>query len=173
MSEATSSFDASMFDPSQNADGSSVLYLPANIGQNMLPTPAKTPRKKKASSAAIASAARVLFPIRTGTIEEAMPIPRKRGRKRNYVGFSLNGSFEDEDLNSEDKIQIYTDSKDKVPEVDLSEDNPFYDHSVRSGRPQEQHKAKGNKKKHANTTVDESKEIKEAFNHEEGMVYVL
>ena len=173
MNETNSLLDPLTFEPPQNAKGSSLLHLPiTNTGANMLPTPAKTPSKKRVHSTAVASAARVLFPVRTETVEEAMPTPRKRGRKRHHVGFSLNGSFED-DTNSEDKIQIFTDSKDKVPEMDFSEDNPFCDHSAQPAPSQESQNAKGSKKKIGNTIVGSSKEIEEAFNHEEGMVYVL
>lgn len=172
MNEASSPLDPLTLEPAPNPEGSSFLHLPtANTGANMLPTPAKTPRKKRLHSTAVASAARVLFPVRTETVEDVMPTPRKRGRKRNNVGFSLNGAFEDDDTNSEDKIRIFTDSKDMVPEMDPSEENPFYGYSAQPGPSQESHKARGGKK--ANTPADGSKEIEEAFNHEEGMVYVL
>ncbi|KAE9377051.1 hypothetical protein N431DRAFT_368623 [Stipitochalara longipes BDJ] len=87
----------------------------------MLPTPAKTPKKRPDEYApAINTIARNLFPIRSGSDEEVMPSPKKRNKK--YTGLTLD-SFEAED---DAPIHIYTDSHDRVPEVDLSPDNPFY-----------------------------------------------
>ena len=144
-----------------------------NLAANMLPTPAKTPRKKSVQPVAVQTAARVLFPSRPGTVEDAMPNPRKKRNKR-HVGLSLYSSMEDDgDVGSENQIEIYTDSKDKIPELDPSEDNPFYDqHAQTVGFPERQ-KRKGSKKRKAAHSIDASTEIEEAFNREEGMVYVL
>ena len=156
----------------RDVDGIVSLQQPSlNLGANMLPTPVKTPRKKLMHPApAISNAARVLFPVRPDTVEDAMPTPRKRGRKR-HVGFSLDSSMED-DADSEGAIQIFTDSKERIPELDMSEDNPFFD------RPEqvpveESRKTRGGKKRKA-TGMDGSKsEIEETLDHEDGMVYVL
>jgi len=137
----------------------------------MLPTPAKTPRKKQVQPAAVNAAARVLFPVHS--VEDAMPTPRKRRNKR-HVGFSLYSSQEDEeDASSESKIQIYTDSKDKVPELDPTEDNPFYEQSEEHAPPPEPSKGRTSKKRKAATTAEDRKEIKDVFDRDEGMVYVL
>ena len=144
-----------------------------SLATNMLPTPVKTPRKKPVQPAAVQATARVLFPCRPDTIEDAMPNPRKR-RNRRHVEFSLYGSMEDvEDAASENQIEIYTDSKEKVPELDQSEDNPFYDQHDRTIGFPEPRKAKSSKKRKAEHSIDASAEIEEAFNREEGMVYVL
>ncbi len=144
-----------------------------NLGASMLPTPAKTPRKKPVQPAAVQAAARVLFPSRPDTIEDAMPNPRKRRNKR-HVGFSLYSSMEDDgDVGSENQIEIYTDSKDKVPELDPSEDNPFYDQHAQTVVSVESRRTKISKKRKAEHSIDASAEIEEAFNREEGMVYVL
>ena len=145
-----------------------------NLATGMLPTPAKTPRKKPVQTAAINAAARVLFPSRPNTAEDAMPTPRKKKSKR-HVGFSLY-SESDEDANAslEGNIQIFTDSKDKIPEFDPSEDNPFNVHPSQDAPPlQEASKKKKSKKRKIGQHVEDSKEIEEAFNREEGMVYVL
>jgi len=93
----------------------------------MLPTPTKTPKKRSSDSASgLTSIARNLFPIRAETAEEAMPSPKKRGRKK-YSGFTLDNFGDEEDEPA--SIQIYTDSQDRVPEVDLSSSNPFYGES--------------------------------------------
>lgn len=165
---------APSLDPFHNDDKDSTLQNPSlNLAASMIPTPVKTPRKKSAQPVAVQAAARVLFPSRPDTVEDAMPNPRKKRNKR-YVGFSLYSSMEDDsDMASENQIEIYTDSKDKVPELDPSEDNPFYEKHVQTvGFPEPQNK-KGSKKRKAEHSIDASAEIEEAFNREEGMVYVL
>ena len=144
-----------------------------NLAASMLPTPVKTPRKKPGQPVAVQAAARVLFPSRPDTVEDAMPNPRKKRNKR-HVGFSLYSSMEDDgDVGSENQIEIYTDSKDKIPELDPSEDNPFYEKRVQTVGFPEPQKKKSSKKRKAEHSIDASAEIEEAFNREEGMVYVL
>lgn len=97
---------------------------------SMLATPAKTPTSKKTAIAAgsINSVARNLFPYsRASTIDEAMPSPKKKGRKK-LAGFEINSDAEEEP-----PIQIYTDSKDRIPEVD--KDSPFYDNKGKASNP--------------------------------------
>lgn len=71
------------------------------------------------------------------------------------------------------KIEIYTDSKDKVPELDPSEDNPFYDQHSQTVGFADLRKRKDSRKRKAEHSMDASAEIEEVFNREEGMVYVL
>lgn len=97
-----------------------------------------------------------------------MPALRKRGRKRRNVGFSLDGSGEDDEGN----IQIFTDSKEKVPELDLSEDNPFYENPLRGGSPRPPTRPRVSSRKKAGGAIDTHKEM-EAFKRGEGMLYVL
>lgn len=174
MDSAGSSEGATLLDLSHDSNMNPALQQPSlNPAANMLPTPAKTPRKKPVQPAAVQAAARVLFPSRPDTVEDAMPNPRKR-RNRRHVGFSLYSSMEDDgDVGSENQIEIYTDSKDKVPELDPSEDNPFYDQHARTIRYTDPRKSKGGKKRKAEHSIDANAEIEEAFNREEGMVYVL
>lgn len=143
-----------------------------NMGANMLPTPAKTPRKKRISAPALASTARVLFPARPDTVEDAMPAVRKRGRNKRHVGFSLDSHEEDDAVHSEGNIPIFTDSKEKVPELDLSEDNPFYDNPLHAdpSRYTSRPRVSGRKKSTGNTKYPEEME---AFKRGEGMLYVL
>ena len=136
----------------------------------MLPTPVKTPRKKPIGQAALNAGGRVLFPDRP---EDPMPVPRKIRKGKRHVGFSLFGSTEDEEDCAENEISIYTDSKDKVPEIDLSEDNPFLDKPDEVTQQPEPSKKRGSRKRKVPYGLDGSKEIEEAFNREEGMVYVL
>lgn len=139
----------------------------------MLPTPAKTPRKKPVPSLAIVPTARVLFPVQMETDEGTIPVSRKRGRKKRHVGFLLDSSMEDDDNCQDNNIQIFTDSKDKVPELDPSEDNPFYDNSDRTNHIEESSEIKSARKRKVKTNSNGNKEVEEAFKREEGMVYVL
>ena len=139
----------------------------------MLPTPVKTPRKKTVQSAAVKNAARVLFPMRPDSVEDAMPTPQKKRIKR-PAGFSLYSSMEDEeDQQIQDQIQIYTDSKDKVPELDTTEDNPFYEPQKQQGPPPGSRKGRNDRKRKVAPSAEDRQDIKDAFNREEGMVYVL
>lgn len=88
----------------------------------MLPTPDKTPRKRSTQATTdISAIARNLFPVRPETIDEVMPSPRK---SKKYSGYTLDSFTATEDPPA--PIQIYTDSQDRIPEVDTSTDNPFY-----------------------------------------------
>jgi hypothetical protein len=133
----------------------------------MLPTPAKTPKKRPSeTSAGITSIARNLFPIRAETIEEAMPSPKKKGRKK-YTGFTLD-SFGAED-DEATPIQIYTDSHDRVPEVDLSADNPFYGEASAPSEPTK----RMSKRRKIIIPGEAEQAVEEAEQREDGLVYVL
>lgn len=130
----------------------------------MLPTPAKTPRKRLLHSESIKSTARVLFAPRP-TVEEATP---RKARKYSKNLFSLN-SFEEEAESS--KIEIYTDSKERIPTADEDDDeeNPFV---IKKG------KGKAKSKVRAKPTPQRKKDAKaeemdEAVNREEGMIFLF
>ena len=138
--------------------------LPPSISttmtDGMLPTPAKTPKKKAVDDAG--STARTLFPATSGTGR------RKRGK--NPTGFSLE-SFEDNLKQDQNNIEIYTDSRDRIPELDESEDNPFYTKPGGSnptgkttGRDSGGHKEKESKR---------DKEVGKSLHRDDGMFYVL
>lgn len=94
-------------------------------GAGMLPTPSKTPVRRPEdgkTTTEVASIARNLFPARPETVEEVMPSPKRKGKKR-YTGFTLDSFVAEED---DAPIPIYTDSSERIPEVDTSMDNPFY-----------------------------------------------
>ena len=136
----------------------------------MLPTPAKTPVKPKVAKPSINQAARILFPTQPTTMEEAMPSPRRNTRRASrHVGYSLD-EMSDLDCEAEQAIEIYTDSQCKVPELDESDANPFYEKpgvpKVPSppARPSKRRKASAN---HNN------EDVAEAYKRGEGMVYVL
>ncbi|KAK2624737.1 hypothetical protein QTJ16_005930 [Diplocarpon rosae] len=91
----------------------------AIFNNGMLPTPVKTPvDRPKHLALATTSVARNLFPVRSSSVEEAMPTPKRRGC-RNNTGFTI-GDSEDS------QIAIFTDSQDRIPEIDESSENPFY-----------------------------------------------
>ena len=122
---------------------------------HMLPTPIKTPRKPEAK-AGVKPTARVLFPHRIDTVED--PTPKKKGRK---TGFSLDSPG----AGSDGKIEIFEDSKDKVPEVDDSAENPFLAKpETRSARSRGKRKA---------DELGQNEEVQEVLKRDEGMIYVL
>lgn len=131
----------------------------------MLPTPAKTPRKRALHSEdSLKPTARVLFHSRPATIDEVTP---RKARKFTKNVFSLN-SFEENGESSE-KIEIYTDSKERIPTADEDdEENPFV---IKKSKAKGKAKAKAapqRRKKDART-----EEMEEAVDRDEGMVYIL
>jgi hypothetical protein len=93
----------------------------------VLPTPSKTPRKKGIQTKDPGSTSRVLFHARLATVEDAMPSPKKRSRKSLGAASSSLASvlFDDKDGGLSEKIEVYEDSRERVPTVDHDEDNPF------------------------------------------------
>ncbi|KAB8229968.1 uncharacterized protein BDW43DRAFT_286973 [Aspergillus alliaceus] len=123
----------------------------ATMSQGMLPTPAKTPKKKTVGD--VGTTARVLFPQPSG-----------HGKKsKKYAGFSLD-SFEDDAQGGSD-IQIYTDSRDRIPEPaeNENEDNPFSKKSTISTRVSRR-RAEQSKR---------DKEVDESVKRDDGMTYVF
>jgi len=129
----------------------------------MLPTPAKTPGRKHASAeneANIAAIARNLF----HADHEAMPDPKKK-RAKKYSGLTLD-SFTA--LDDEAPISIFTDSHDRIPEVDDNADNPFY------GAAAAPEPVKRRSKRSKVTIPGEGRTtVEEATRRDDGMVYVL
>ena len=156
-------------DPSQaSSSKAQASYRTSTQLTNMLPTPAKTPRKK-AVQAGLSSTARILFPNRPDNAEEAMPTPRKNARKvRRHIEFSLESFGEDGGAASEEKIEIFTDSKEKVPELDESEDNPFY---VKPGQ-EPVTTVRSSKRRKVSGNAINSNDLEDP-KREDGMVYVL
>ncbi|KAL4754090.1 hypothetical protein BDW72DRAFT_167349 [Aspergillus terricola var. indicus] len=146
-SVATEFDDEDPFNDAKPAHAHPSRLFRTTMTEGMLPTPAKTPRKKPVDNAG--STARVLFP---------QPGQKK---KKKQTGFSLD-SFSD-DPSQGDSIQIYTDSRDRIPEVDESEENPFYQKPPTSTKP------RPSKPK----TRSRDKEVDEALKREDGMVYVF
>ncbi|TLD37388.1 hypothetical protein E2P81_ATG04200 [Venturia nashicola] len=124
----------------------------------MFHTPAKTPRKRSVPHGAMNGTARALFPGRPATVEEAMPTPKK-ARKKTFNPFAI--AEDGQDTGSSSKIEIYTDSKDRVPALDEDEANPFLSRNA----------AKPNKRRRSKAVTEE--EMEDAARNEDGLVYVF
>lgn len=90
------------------------------VKSGMPSTPERTPRIKKglpksdsSSSGSLGSISRNLFSSRLD--DDAMPTPRKHVKYGDVLGEV-----------EEEEIQIFTDSKERIPEADVSLKNPFY-----------------------------------------------
>jgi hypothetical protein len=129
----------------------------------MLPTPSETPRKRPLQTeASLKSTARVLFPARPATIDEVVPTPRK---SRKTKGLFTLESFANAAEESSSKIQIFTDSKERIPTCDDEEDNPFV---VKKGKA----KAKATPQKPRKVDARTEK-MNEAASRDEGIVYLF
>jgi len=162
------------YDTTASAAASLGLHAPKNkvegsqssaVRSGLLPTPAKTPKKRPDEVApAVTSIARNLFAIRPSA-DEAMP-SAKKGKKR-YTGLSL-ASFAAEEESA--SIQIYTDSTDRVPEADLSPENPFYGEGARiSSEPTK----RSIKRRKMSVPGEGMQDVEELEHREDGMVYTL
>ncbi|KAF2852274.1 hypothetical protein T440DRAFT_466977 [Plenodomus tracheiphilus IPT5] len=128
---------------------------------DMLPTPAKTPRKRPIGD--LSSTSRILFPQRPATIEEVVPTPRKSRKTKNLFTLeSFSAHMDDES----EKIPIFTDSKERIPTPGAVDENPFLTTKKGKGR--------------ARTTPQKSRKIdqrtaklNEAAERDEGMVYIF
>jgi hypothetical protein len=134
------------------------------MAPGMLPTPAKTPRKRVLHSESLKSTARLLFAPRP-TIEEATPRKAKKFSKNVY---SLNSFEEDGDSS---KIEIYTDSKERIPTADEDDDeeNPFV---IKKGKGKAKSKAKAKPTPQRKQDA-KAEEMEEAVNREEGMIFLF
>ncbi|MCJ1307473.1 hypothetical protein MMC25_001119 [Agyrium rufum] len=133
----------------------------------MLPTPVKTPHKPKVVQPRIQSTARILFPNHPHPADDPMPSPLRNARRnRRNGGYTLRGFGDDIDIAVEEQIEIYTDIKDRLPEVDDSADNPFYEQSGGEVKPVTR------QSKRRKIATDNS-DVSEAFQRGDGMVYVF
>lgn len=134
--------------------------------RSMLPTPAKTPCKQSDEKlkAGVCAVARNLFAAEASTPEVA-PSPRKKAKT--YTGVSLE-SFRAEE--AEEDIEIFTDSRDRLPHVDESAENPFYTNTAGSSQPTVRRSTRTKKvliPGRGRVSVDE------AVQRGDGIVYVL
>ncbi|KIW08157.1 uncharacterized protein PV09_01090 [Verruconis gallopava] len=123
----------------------------------MLNTPSKTPSRRHKETN-LNGTARLLFGDNEGTLA---PTPRKLRNKSRLDPFSI---LEDDDVRPEpSSIEIYTDTKERVPKMDDDDSNPFL--TKNAAKPSARSRAK---KKSARDT-----QIEEATKNDEGVVYVF
>jgi hypothetical protein len=146
------------------------LSATTTLSDAMLPTPVKTPAKKKKVTN-IEGASRALFQDPTLLDNMAAPSPRKNRKPKRYNGFSLE-SFRVEDGET-DNIQIFTDNRDKVPEVDRTEANPFTDMPANNEPARAKKVAGTNKRRKVSVDKPMDAQVQDAIDKDEGMVYVL
>ena len=135
------------------------------MSDGMLPTPIKTPKKKTVPK--IHGAARALFQDQP-LLGEEVTAPRRGRKQRRYNGFSLE-SFNADGANQRGRIQIFTDSRDQVPEPVTSEDNPF----ANGEGPSVKKVAGGAKRRKISGEKKNDTQVEDAINRDDGMVYVL
>ncbi|RMZ71503.1 hypothetical protein GMOD_00006624 [Pyrenophora seminiperda CCB06] len=137
-------------------------FLATAMAPGMLPTPAKTPRKRRVDD--VSSTARILFPTnRPSTIEEAMPTPRKSRKTKSLYTLE---SFADQMNENTEKIPIYTDSKERVPTPGAQTDeNPFLSKKGKGKAKAAPQKSKKFDKRTA--------KMDQAVDRDEGMVYIF
>jgi hypothetical protein len=131
----------------------------------LLPTPAKTPQKSPSpkSKAKVQAIARNLF--HPADSPEVMLSPRKRS-KQLLDSFGVN--------EDNDPFPIFTDSQDRIPEVDTSEENPFYVAPGAHGRATEPEAPRRRSKRQTVRVPGEGKVlIEEAVQRDDGMLIVL
>ena len=157
------------FDTVQNQPPSRERRSKQSEPMHMYPTPMKTPRKR-VNRDGFGNTSRVLFHDRETDPDQIMPTPSKSRRGKKHAAFSLE-SFESEQRNG-GKVEIYTDSKERMPEIDEDEENPFV---VKRGGAIPQTKDVPTRKTRGKrqTNYGMTKEIDEAVDHDEGMVYTL
>ena len=111
----------------------------------------------------MSSTARVLFPSRPATIDEVVPTPRKSRKTKNL--FTLESFAEHADENVE-AIQVYTDSKERVPTPGVEDENPFL---TKKGKGRD----KAAPQKPRKSVDAKTQKMNDAVDRDEGMVYIF
>ncbi|RKF71818.1 hypothetical protein GcM1_250230 [Golovinomyces cichoracearum] len=124
--------------PSDSASGNAVQYLEISARDNvtdndqrssstirkigMLPTPSKTPKKKpQKTSKSVTSIARNLFPVQAEAAFESSLISDKKANSED------NSILDKTSMAGKSRtMKIFTDSHDRIPEIDSCPNNPFY-----------------------------------------------
>lgn len=127
----------------------------------MLPTPAKTPRKRRIED--VSSTARVLFPSRPANIDEAVPTPRKVRKTKDLYTLESFAQHMDDDI---EKIAIFTDSKERIPTPGATDDNPFI---TKKGKG----RAKATPQKSRKATDQRTAKLNDAAERDEGMIFMF
>ncbi|OJD39883.1 uncharacterized protein BKCO1_2000223 [Diplodia corticola] len=119
-----------MFDdqlPNSDTDSDPFVTSSRDSLAGVLPTPSKTPSKKDKARplSAFAQTARILFHDRPANIDDAMPSPRKNRKNKKHTTFTLPSFMDECDDGAHERIEIYTDFRERVPSLNDEEDNPF------------------------------------------------
>jgi len=146
------------------------LSSTTTMSEGMLPTPIKTPKKKQVPKAH--SAARVLFQDSTSAGDEIGPSPKRARKHKRHNGFSLETVSTEAD-HSRGSIQIFTDSRDNVPQLDTSEANPFIDHGLNHDASSSRKLVGTSKRRKISGEKRMDPQVEEAIKKDDGMVYVL
>lgn len=128
----------------------------------LLPTPAKTPQKAPSprTKANINAVRRSLF---RQDDADVVPTPRRtRGKKHVLDSFAA-----DQD---DESFPIFTDSRERIPEVDPNEDNPFYGPPVATVPEAPRRRSK---RQHVTVPGEGKITVEEAVKREDGMLIVL
>ncbi|KAK5061270.1 hypothetical protein LTR84_007812 [Exophiala bonariae] len=143
------------------------------ILDGMLPTPVKTPKKKSVNANATTTA-RALFqePQMTAQLAPVQPGPRRSRKPQRFNGFSLETVSGQNDVDG-GQIQIFTDSRDRVPQADHTLTNPFIERKRdrESTTPPTVVRTSKRRKVSARTRIDP--QVTDAIDKDEGMVYVF
>lgn len=138
------------------------------LSEGMLPTPVKTPKRKYISKQDLA--ARKLFQEPTTTTETMVPASRRARKSKRFNGFSLE-NFRAEDGKGQSGIQIFTDTRDNIPEADMTDENPFLEDELTATSSK---KVAGTSKRRKISDVKPmDPQVADAIRNDEGMVYVL
>lgn len=124
---------------------------------HVLPTPAKTPARKHAeqNEKSVNAIARNLF---------SKPQSPKKMRTKQY-------KFDSFDDAEDDTFQIYTDSQDRLPAPDVTEDNPFYGEAGIAASAKPVRRSSRNRK--SIVGANGSEQVDEVVKRKDGMLYVL
>ncbi|KAI8960464.1 hypothetical protein F5Y11DRAFT_267222 [Daldinia sp. FL1419] len=132
----------------------------------MFPTPAKTPRKQpdEKSQANVRAIARSLF-----SETDAIATPKKRKSKK-YTGLTLD-SFTAE--NVDEPIEIFTDTRDRIPEADDTAANPFYEKQPASPSVEPKSPKKRSQGKLISVPGEGKLPLDEVLQRKDGIIYVF
>ncbi|PGH23348.1 hypothetical protein AJ80_02601 [Polytolypa hystricis UAMH7299] len=155
--------------PSSSSNMSAALNQQTSSQRSMLPTPMETPQKKTVPHPG--HVARNLFPSHSQNAKARLHNTSKPRKGNKFTSFSLESFHADLDSSNQDGIVIFTDSRDRVPEVNPSEDNPFVTKppEMEPGSPEQR---SGRRRAHGRSG-QRDEEVEEALRREDGMLYVF
>jgi hypothetical protein len=140
----------------------------------MLPTPVKTPRKKTMTGAGVT--ARALFQDAAqpgpGTHADELQ-PRRQKKNKRHNGFSLESFEAHKPGEGRGQIQIFTDSRDRVPQLDKNKANPFIERHMNGEQSTTRPIPGTSKRRKVTASKRMDTQVEEAIRKDDGMVYVL